>query len=62
MGAIGINSAILRTRFHLPSAVDAFESNRGLGNRASEAMKTRALLFLLGEAIRGLVSGGWRGE
>jgi len=62
MGATGINSAILRTRFHLPPAIDAFETNRDLGNRASEGMKTWALLFLPGDAIRGLVNAGRGGE
>ena len=62
MGATDINSAILRTRFHLPPAIDAFETNRDLGNRASEGMKTWALLFLPGDAIRGLVNAGRGGE
>jgi hypothetical protein len=62
MWAIGINSAILGARFHLPAAIDAFETNRSLGNWAAEGMKTRPLLFLPGQAIGHLMNRRGRGE
>jgi hypothetical protein len=58
MGAIRIDPAVLGTCLHRPAAIDAFKTNCVLGQRASDRIKTRTVVFLPGEPISRLMNRG----